>query len=177
VLALLLSSPVVGWTAADGWELFGAEQVGASRAQISQQVQLDCQPVAGEADTLNCKPVPGAVQTFGGVPFQRLELTFRDERLEKVAGRLHESHFEALEHFVTQRLGEGQNCSYVFRGGMGAAEFVNRIRLWRSAGYALVIQQFQGKIDRSVFSYGTEAAMSDLVKEKTAYPPGSRRDL
>jgi hypothetical protein len=176
VLALLLSSPVVGWAAEDGWELFGVDWVGASRAQISQQVQLDCQPVDGEASTLNCRPAPGAVQTFGGAPFQRLELTFRDERLEKVAGRLHESQFEALERFVTQRLGEGQNCSYVFRSGM-AAESVNRIRLWRHARYALVIQQFQGKIDRSMFSYGTEAAMSDLVRQKTAYPPGSRRDL
>jgi hypothetical protein len=108
---------------------------------------------------------------------QKIELTFRRDRLEKVVGRLHESHFEALEQFITAHAGAGRDCSYLFRGGMGAAEFVNRILLWRTAGYALVIQQFQGKIDRSAFSYGTQDAMADVVKERTAYPPRSRRDL
>jgi hypothetical protein len=176
VAAVLAASPVAA-APVDGWQVFGPDALGVSREQVAAQVPLQCSSEAGEPDSLACQPASGALSGFAGVPVQKIELTFRGDRLEKVAGRLHESHFEALERFITAHAGEGSDCSYRFRGGMGAAEFVNRILLWRTPGYALVIQQFQGKIDRSVFNYGTQAAMADVVKEKTAYPPGSRRDL
>jgi hypothetical protein len=175
-VAVLIASPVTA-APADGWQVFGPDALGVSREQVAAQVPLQCSSQDGEPDVLACQPAPGALNSFAGVPVQKIELTFRRDRLEKVAGRLHESQFAALEQYVTARHGSGRDCSYLFRGGMGAAEFVNRILLWQMPGYALVIQQFQGKIDRSVFSYGTQAAMADVVKEKTAYPPRSRRDL
>jgi hypothetical protein len=162
--------------AADGWELFGPGQLGAGRAQIAAQIELECAPAQDAPGATSCRPVPGALPRFAGVPLERVELVFRDDRLEKVAGRVQESHFAALEGFVVQRSGAGQDCSIRFRAGMGA-ELLNRILLWRSRSYALVIEQFRGKIDQSAFTYGTADAMAALVREKTAYPPGARRDL
>jgi len=176
VAAALVASAVAA-EPADGWQVFGPDALGIGRDQVAVQMPLQCGSEDAEPDLLVCQPAPGAMSTFAGVPVQKIELTFRGDRLEKVTGRLHESQFEALERFITARAGAGRDCSYLFRGGMGAAEFVNRILLWRAPDYALVIQQFQGKIDRSVFSYGTPAAMAEVVKEKTAYPPRSRRDL
>jgi hypothetical protein len=173
-LAALALPAAVG--AADGWELFGPDKLGAARAQIAAQVELECAPLPDEPGATVCRPTQGASPRFAGAPVERVDLTFRDDRLDKVAGRLHESHFEALESFVVQRNGAGQDCSIRFRAGMGA-ELLNRIVLWRTADHALVIEQFQGKIDRSAFTYGTPHAMARMVRDKTAYPPGTRRDL
>jgi hypothetical protein len=162
--------------AADGWELFGPARLGAGRAQLAAHIELQCTPGPEASGTTACQPPPGALPTFAGVPVQWVELVFRDDRLEKVAGHLHESNFAALEAFIVERNGAGQDCSIRFRAGMGA-ELVNRILLWRTADQALVIEQLQGKIDRSAFAYGTAEAMAGIVRDKTAYPPGSRRDL
>jgi hypothetical protein len=51
------------------------------------------------------------------------------------------------------------------------------VYLWRIEAVRLVLEQFAGKIDRSSLVYGTDAALADLVREKTSYPPGTRRDL
>jgi hypothetical protein len=162
--------------AADGWDLFGPASLGAGRAEISARIELECTPAQHEPGTTVCRPAPRALPSFAGVPVQRVELVFRDDRLEQVAGRVHEPHFAALEAFVVGRNGAGQDCSIRFRAGM-AGDLLNRILLWRRDGQALVIEQFQGKIDRSAFTYGTAAAMAGMVREKTAYPPGSFRDL
>jgi hypothetical protein len=177
VCALLaaLALPLVA-RAADGWDLFGPARLGAPRAEVAARVALECMPLPDVPGATVCQPAAGALSTFGGVPVQRVELHFRADRLEKVAGRLQESQFAALEAFVVKRKGAGQDCSIRFRAGMGA-ELFNRILLWRAAGEALVIEQFRDKIDRSAFTYGTADAMADMVREKTAYPPGTRRDL
>ena len=57
------------------------------------------------------------------------------------------------------------------------AEFEAGVHLWAHDGMSLVLEQFAGKIDRSVLAYGTAAAMADLVRSKTSYPRGVRRDL
>lgn len=175
--AALLAASAVAAQLPEGWELFGPDAIGITREQVAGQLPLQCTPEQEAPEIVACQPAAGVQYRFAGMPLQKLVLTFRNDRLEKVAGRFAESRFEAFEQFITARAGPGRDCSTQFRGGMGTAEFVNRILLWRAPGYALVIQQYEGKIDRSAFSFGSEAAMADVVREKTSYPPGTRRDL
>ena len=173
-LAALVLPGVAG--AADGWELFGPDKLGTEREQIAAHIALECAPAQDAPGVTACRPASGAIPRFAGVPLERVDLLFRGDRLLKVAAHLHESHFGALEAFVVARHGAGQDCSIRFRAGMGA-ELLNRILLWRSTTQAMVIEQFQGKIDRSAVAYGTADAMAGMVRDKTAYPPGARRDL
>jgi len=41
----------------------------------------------------------------------------------------------------------------------------------------VVLEQYAGKIDRTVLSYGSESAMAEVVRKVTSYPRGVRRDL
>jgi hypothetical protein len=177
MLALVCGTLVSGsGLAADGWEVFGAEQLGLSRDQLMAQIALECEPAQAASGLQTCKPAPEALRSLAGVPAQQVELKFREGQLEKVSARLNEANFEALEQYLAQRYGPGEDRSYRFRSGMGA-ELTNRVLLWRTERFALVIQQFAGKIDRSSLSCGTHEAMAEIVREKTSYQPGSRREF
>jgi hypothetical protein len=60
---------------------------------------------------------------------------------------------------------------------MAAAEFEAGVHLWAHNGISLVLEQFAGKIDRSLLTYGAAAPMADLMRSKTSYPRGAHRDL
>jgi hypothetical protein len=74
-------------------------------------------------------------------------------------------------------LGASDDRSFRARGGMAAAEFEAGVHLWKQDGVSTVLEQFAGKIDRSVLTYGSADALADLVRSKTAYPRGAHRDL
>ena len=88
-----------------------------------------------------------------------------------------EQHYAVLLAFLGTQFGASDDRTFRARGGMGAVEFEAGVHLWEHDGVSLVLEQFARKIDRSALTYGSAAAMADLVRSKTSYPRGARRDL
>ncbi len=88
-----------------------------------------------------------------------------------------ERYYSALLSFLGGQFGASDDRTFHARGGMAAAEFEAGVHLWTHDGVSLVLEQFAGKIDRSLLTYGSAPAMADLVRSKTSYPRGAHRDL
>jgi hypothetical protein len=159
-------------SAADLWDALGPARIGASKAEITEQLPLNCE-ASGLAQ--RCTPV-GNSGNFDAVAANTIELTFEDARLTKVSVTFGEQYYEALLRRLVARFGPGEDRSFRARAGMGG-EFIAGVYLWGVEGIRLVLEQFAGKIDRSALVYGTDEAMADLVREKTAHPAGARHDL
>lgn len=164
------------WTAsaADLWDQLGPAKLGAAQAQIVEQIPMAC---SAGADGQVCTTTAGTGQTFAGLPIRAAELRFAEERLARVAVKLSEQSYRSLLAFLSAQFGPAEDRSFRARGGMAAAEFEAGVHLWEHDGVSLVLEQFAGKIDRSVLTYGSPGAMADLVRSKTSYPRGARRDL
>jgi len=169
VLLWLLAGPAC---AGDLWERLGPARIGAPRAEFAG-------PMVCSADEREhvCVVSAGAGETFAGVPVKAVELRFSEELLVRAAVTLSERYYAALLSFLGTQFGPSDDRTFRARGGMAAAEFEAGVHLWKQAGVSLVLEQFAGKIDRSVLTYGTAAAMADLVRSKTSYPRGAHRDL
>ena len=172
-LAILLGA--LAWPVwAEGlWERVGPGRIGATHAEIAEHLRLTCS--ANETGQV-CSPAAGSADTFAGLPVRRVELRFAQDRLARVTVRLSDREYDALLDFLRMRFGESDDRSFRARGGM-ASEFEAGVHLWQAGGVSLVLEQFAGKIDSSALTYGNQAAMADLVRSKTSYPRGSRRDL
>jgi hypothetical protein len=154
----------------DLWDRLGPARIGAAHAQIAESVAMQCTDAAPEKTCL----VPAG--RFGGVPVDRVEARFRDQRLERVVVRFGEPRYRAMLATLQARLGEAEDRSFRARAGM-AGEFAAGVKLWELPAAAVVLEQFAGKIDRSTVSFGTIDAMQALLQQKRSYPPGSARDL
>ena len=173
-LAALLWLPAWPACAGDLWDQLGPARIGATRAEIARQVSIVCG--AGEPERV-CNPGAGSAEIFAGVPVKRVDLYFGQERLVRVTVSLSDQHYQALLSFLSTQFGASDDRSFLARGGMAAVEFEAGVHLWKHDGVSLVLEQFAGKIDRSALTYGSDAAMADLVRAKTSYPRGARRDL
>jgi hypothetical protein len=160
--------------AADLWDQLGPARIGADRAEIAGEIAMTCSPAAA-AQVCTASVEPG--RTFAGLPVQAVDLRFAEERLVRVALRLNERHYRALLVFLGEQFGVSDDRTFRARGGMAMAEFEAGVHLWVHDGVSLVLEQFAGKIDRSMLTYGTAATMAELVRSKTSYPRGARRDL
>ena len=157
---------------ADLWGVLDPARIGASKAEISEQLPLKCEPAS---TVQRCVPAR-TLTTFAGLRVDTIELVFEDARLTKVVVMLSDRDYEALLGQLADRFGPGEDRSFRARAGM-SGELMAGVYLWRIDAVRLVLEQFAGKIDRSSLVYGTDAALADLVREKTSYPPGTRRDL
>jgi hypothetical protein len=160
--------------AADLWDQLGPARIGAGRAEIAGEISVTCS-AAGDGQV--CTASTGTGLTFAGLPVRAMELRFAEERLVRVAVRFSEQHYRALLAFLGTQFGASDDRSFRARGGMAMAEFEAGVHVWEHDGVSLVLEQFAGKIDRSVLAYGSAAEMADLVRSKTSYPRGARRDL
>ena len=124
-----------------------------------------------------CTLSAGAGATFAGVPVRVVELRFLHEQLARVAVSVSERYYSALLSFLGGQFGASDDRTFQARGGMAAAEFEAGVHLWKHDAVSLVLEQFAGKIDRSMLTYGSVPAMADLVHSKTSYPRGAHRDL
>jgi hypothetical protein len=105
-----------------------------------------------------------------------VEALFVDQHLAQVTIYLPESRFAAVLLAFSARFGEGKNWDVVLRAGM-AGQLEDQIRIWETDRFALVAQQFDGKIDRSSVIYGSPRAMAPLLRQVKSTPPGGLRDL
>jgi hypothetical protein len=160
--------------AADLWDRLGPARIGATRAEMVAELPMMCS--SADRDEV-CVVSAGGGKNFAGVPVSGVELRFSHELLVRAAVTLNERYYAPLLSFLGAQLGASDDRSFRFRGGMGAVEFEAGVHLWEHEGVSLVLEQFAGKIDRSAFTYGNAAAMADLVRSKTSYPRGARRDL
>ena len=172
VAALLASAPGQAH-GADAWESLGPARIGASFDEVSQSAALAC---SREAARRVCAALSQAPIVFAGLPVARIEAVFDDSGLEQVTVTLGNQHYEDLFRFLTERYGEGEDRSFLARAGM-AGDFVAGVFVWRTATLSLVLEEYAGKIDRSVLTYGSEPSMADLVRKANAYPRGAHRDL
>jgi len=159
--------------AADAWEALGPMRIGGAFDQIASNAALTCNDDAAQRV---CASVPAAPVTFGGVRARNIEAVFVDARLSKVTISFSVAEYEALLSLLTDRFGDGEDRSYLARAGM-AGEFTAGVYLWRMAGAIVVLEQYAGKIDRTMLTYGSEPAMAKAVRKVTSYPRGARRDL
>jgi hypothetical protein len=168
-LAALLWLLADGAGAADLWDRIGPARIGAPREQVVVPMTCDA--------NLRCALGLAAGETFAGVPVRAVELHFVQDQLARVAVTLGERYYSTLLAFLSAQLGASDDRTFRARGGMAAAEFEAGVQLWKHDGASFVLEQFAGKIDRSLLTYGSAAAMADLVRSKTAYPRGAHRDL
>jgi len=174
VLVLTLSVSSAGQDrAADAWEALGPTHIGHRFDEVSNDISLTCD---GGTKRQVCATDASAMIPFGGVPARNIQAVFDDARLSKVTVIFSDLQYPTLLRFLTDRFGNGEDRSYVARAGM-AGEFSAGVYLWRQAGLSVVIEQYAGKIDRAVLSYGSESAMAEVVRKATSYPRGARRDL
>ena len=159
--------------AADAWEALGPMRIGGAFDQITSNAALTC---SDDAARRVCVSVPTAPVIFSGVRTRNVEVVFVDAHLSKVTVSFSVAEYEALVSLLTDRFGAGEDRSYLARAGM-AGEFAAGVYLWRKAGVVVVLEQYAGKIDRTVLSYGSESAMAEVVRKVTSYPRGVRRDL
>lgn len=167
---------LLAWPACadDLWDQLGPARIGATRTEIARQVSIRCG--VGEQEGV-CNPGAGGAGIFAGLPVTRVDLYFGQERLVRVRVSLSDRHYQALLSFLSTQFGASDDRSFLARGGMAAAEFEAGVHVWKHEGVSLVFEQFAGKIDRSGLTYGNDAAMAELVRAKTSYPRGARRDL
>ena len=158
--------------AADLWDQLGPARIGVTREQLA--APMTCSAVEQEQV---CALSADAGVTFAGVPVRAVELRFAHEQLARVAVSVRERYYSALLSFLGGHFGASEDRTFQARGGMAAAEFEAGVHLWTHDSVSLVLEQFAGKIDRSVLTYGRADAMADLVRSKTSYPRGSHRDL
>jgi hypothetical protein len=172
LLAALLWLLAGGACAADLWDRIGPTRIGATREELA--LPMACRAVEKEQV---CALGTGAGETFAGASVRGVELQFVQEQLARVAVTFSERYYSALLSFLGVRLGASDDRTFHARGGMAAAEFEAGVHLWKHDGVSLVLEQFAGKIDRSMLTYGSAPAMAELVRSKTSYPRGAHRDL
>lgn len=168
--AILLASGVIAPPAATGADAlapFAIERIGAPRNALP--LPADCAAV--------CVLSPAAGEVLPGIAANRAELRFVDGLLHSVDVVFDEARYAAAIEGLQSRFGPGEDRHYRARAGMGAAELVAGVMLWRRADLVIVAEQFAGRISRSRLRYGTPAAMRELLEEITARPVGARRDL
>ena len=169
MLAALVWLLADGACAADLWDRIGPARIGAETAQLDVPMTCD--------EHRRCALNAVAGETFAGVAVRAVELQFVHGQLARVAVTLSERYYSMLFSFLSAQLGASDDHTFRARGGMAAAEFEAGVHLWKHDGVSLVLEQFAGKIDRSLLSYGSASAMADLVRSKTSYPRGAHRDL
>jgi hypothetical protein len=171
LLAALLWLLAGAACAADLWDRIGPTRIGATRAELA--MPMACTAV--EKDQV-CALGTGSEDTVAGVPVRAVELRFAQEQLTRMAVTFSERYYSRLLSFLGAHLGASDDHTFLARGGM-AAEFEAGVHLWKHGGVSLVLEQFAGRIDRSMLTYGNVPAMADVMRSKTSYPRGARRDL
>ena len=154
---------------ADAVAPFAIERIGASRVALASVLPADCADV--------CLLPSPAGEALPGIPASRAELRFADGVLQRVDIVFDEARYATAIAALQARFGPGEDRHYRARAGMGAAELVAGVMLWRGADLVIVAEQFAGKINRSRLRYGTPRAMHETLEEITARPVGARRDL
>lgn len=155
--------------AADPVAPYAPERVGASRGALAQLLPADCMSVC-TVTSPNSEVLPGLIAS-------RAELYFDDGVLQRVDVVFDEAQYAAAIAVLQARFGAGEDRHFRARAGMGAAELIAGVMLWRHTDLVIVAEQFAGKIDRSRLRYGTPRAMRASVEEITARPVGARRDF
>jgi hypothetical protein len=170
--ALLLGLGAWCWgaEAGDRWEALGPGRIGASAGQVLAHTSLECD---SGLPVRTCSARGGH---FLGVPVTAVEVRFGADRLVRVIVRFESAAYGVLLEGLRSRLGEPEDRSYRARAGM-AGDFAAAVKLWEQPGFAAVLEEYAGKIDRGALAYGEPAEMRDLLARKRAYPPGASRDL
>jgi hypothetical protein len=165
----LIASPAQG---ADAWQALGPNRIGTLFKDVSGEVSLRCRDnVAARICSVSSKPA-----TFDGVPVQRIEAVFESGRLQQVRVTLGTEHYEAVLRSFSARYGPGDDRSFQAIAGMGG-DFTAGVTVGRAEAVSLVLEQYAGKIDRSLLTYGAVPMMDELLRKTRSYARGARRDL
>jgi hypothetical protein len=144
---------------------------------VLEGAELKCQADKTAAqDVRLCEPIPGALDRLAGVPVTSVSARFESARLQRVTVLFNETSFAKLAPQLKSRFGAAKDWTVSIHAGMNAS-FKNQILLWEGERWTAVLQQYDGKINRSSLTYGTPSAMAELVQRIKATPPGASRDL
>ena len=173
----LHAGPVLGLIAgmahgADEWHSLGPNQIGAPFDRVAREVPLKCRD---DAKSRVCR-VSSRPASFDGVPAMRVEAIFELDRLQQVRVLLAIEHYESVLRSFSQRYGPGDDRSFQAIAGMGG-EFTAGVTVWQAQALDMVLEQYAGKIDRSLLTYGAKQAMEEPLRKASSYARGARRDL
>ena len=87
-----------------------------------------------------------------------------------------EARFSEVEERLTARYEAPEVHDEQLRSGM-AGTIVNRVRVWRSHGNVVMLEQFSGKITSSALRYLTTDGYRELMRARDAVRVRGTRDL
>lgn len=155
-----------GASGAQGIEALGSRLSGLDRGIYS---------CAGTGVNTQCRAVGESLE-YLGLPVLAVTLEFRGELLNRTTVLFEETRFAQAEGSLTARLGPPEMHDEQLRSGMAGA-FANRVRVWRSEGNVVMLEQYSGKITRSALRYLTQADYRELMRARDAMRVRGTRDL
>lgn len=168
LIAALLAGPPAN-AGADSPAPFALERIGTPRSALSGASPAECADV--------CVLASPSGEVLPGVTVFRADLRFAGGALDQVEVVFDEARYEAAIAELQKRFGPGEDRHYRARAGMGAAELIAGVMVWRRDDLVIVAEQFAGKIDRSRLRFGTPRAMREMLDDIAARPVGARRDF
>lgn len=111
-----------------------------------------------------------------GLPVLGMTLEYRGELLKRTTVLFDEARFAVVEGRLTARFGVPEVHDEQLRSGMAGA-IVNRVRVWRTDGNVVMLEQFSGKITSSALRYLTPDDYRELMRARDAVRVRGTRDL
>ena len=111
-----------------------------------------------------------------GFPVLGTTLEYRGGVLNCTTVIFDEARFSDVEDRLTVRYQAPEVHDEQLRSGM-AGSIVNRVRVWRSGGNVVMLEQFSGKITSSALRYLTTDGYRELMRARDAVRVRGTRDL
>lgn len=111
-----------------------------------------------------------------GLPVLGTTLEYRGELLNRTTVVFDEARFSEVEDRLRARYEAPEVHDEQLRSGMAGA-IVNRVRVWRSDGNVVMLEQFFGKITSSALRYLTTDGYRELMRARDAVRVRGTRDL
>ena len=149
----------------------GIEALGSPLADLDRRL-YSCAETG--AHTL-CRAVGKSLEHLG-LPVLGMTLEYRGELLNQTTVLFDEARFAEVEDRLKAEFGAPGLHDEQLRSGM-AGVIVNRVRVWRSGGNVVMLEQFSGKITSSALRYLTADGYRELMRARDAVRVRGTRDL
>jgi len=152
----------------------GAQGIEALGSQLSA-LDRGLYTCAGTGVKTQCRARGKSLEHLG-LPVLGVTLEYRSELLNRTTVLFDEARFAQIEESLTARFGAPEIHDEQLRSGMAGA-IVNRVRVWRSHGNVVMLEQFSGKITSSALRYLTTDGYRELMRARDAGRIRGTRDL
>lgn len=152
----------------------GAKGIEALGSRLSD-LDLKLYSCARNGELVLCRARGKSLEHLG-VPALGTTLEYRGELLNQTTVVFDEAYFSEVENRLAARYDAPEVHDEQLRSGMAGA-IVNRVRVWRSDGKVVMLEQFSGKITSSALRYMTADGYRELMRSRDAVRVRGTRDL